>query len=162
MTVRVANDCYTWMAPSALGRKIASKLVSTLSKYTHLIDADGAVQITLPDDMTTPIEYTIVDISGTAGTNTISVRVFATNETAITYTGSATGTFRIIINRKTTTTNTDQVYAEFWIGTSLIATNRTAFNNTNWFPYQFRVTQSIASQVIVDDIRNTVQKVNIR
>lgn len=51
----------------------ASKLVSTLSKYTHLIDADGAVQITLPDDMTTPIEYTIVDISGTAGTNTISV-----------------------------------------------------------------------------------------
>lgn len=105
-----------------------------------------------------------IEIIGTilGGTNTISVRVFATNETAITYTGSATGTFRIIINRKTTTTNTDQVYAEFWIGTSLIATNRTAFNNTNWFPYQFRVTQSIASQVIVDDIRNTVQKVNIR
>ena len=105
-----------------------------------------------------------IEIIGTilGGTNTISVRVFATNETAITYTGSATGTFRITINRKTTTTNTDQVYAEFWIGTSLIATNRIAFNNTNFFPYQFRVTQSIASQVIVDDIRNTVQKVNIR
>ncbi len=28
MTVRVANDYFTWMAPSALGRKIASKFVS--------------------------------------------------------------------------------------------------------------------------------------
>jgi hypothetical protein len=106
----------------------------------------------------------IVEIVGniTGGTNTIAVKVYATGETVITYTGTATGTFRLWFNRKTTSSNTDQIYAELWIGTTLISTNRTAFNNGNWYPYQFLVTQSVASSVIVDDIRNTVQKVKMR
>jgi hypothetical protein len=106
----------------------------------------------------------VIEIIGNlaAGTKTISVKVFATGETALTYTGTGTGTFRLLLNRKTTSTNTDQMYAELWIGTTLVSTNRIAFNNGNYFPYQFQVTQSAANIVTVDDVRNTVMKVKMR
>jgi hypothetical protein len=47
--------------------------VSTLTKHTYLFDADGEVELTLPDDMTSPVELIIGDISGNAETNPISI-----------------------------------------------------------------------------------------
>jgi hypothetical protein len=112
-----------------------------------------------------PGDRQMVEITGNllTGTKSISATVFATGESVFTYGPVASaGNFVLRFNRKTHTNKSDVIRAEMYIGTTLVATNRTTFNNTNYYPYQINITQDTAGCVIIDDVRNTVQRVNYR
>lgn len=112
-----------------------------------------------------PGDRQMVEITGNllTGSKSISATVYATGESVFTY-GPVTsaGNFVLRFNRKTHTNKSDVIRAEMYIGTTLVATNRVTFNNTNYYPYQINITQDTAGSVVIDDVRNTVQRVNYR